>query len=139
METLKLGSKGQEVKNLQRILGIKADGDFGPITKKHVIRFQLGAGLPTDGIVGNDTWTLLLARGPEREAIDEGTDLMEQHFTTPYNQIIHRHFLPKGEYIEGPITNDYIFYTIQLDGTIRTEQLIIGVEINVGVLLRNLY
>lgn len=109
METLKLGSKGQEVKNLQRILGIKADGDFGPITKKHVIRFQLGAGLPTDGVVGNDTWTLLLTRGPEKEAIDEGTDLMEQHFTTPYNQIIHRHFLPKGEYIEGPVTNDFIF------------------------------
>lgn len=109
MEMLKQGSKGPDVKRLQSLLGIVADGVFGPATKKAVIRFQLGANLTPDGVVGNDTWTLLLTRGPEREAIDEDTDVMGQYFTTPYNQVIHKHFLPKGEYLEGPISNDYIF------------------------------
>ena len=109
MEMLKEGSKGSEVKRLQQLLGVDADGSFGPLTKKAVIRFQLGAGLSADGIVGNDTWSLLLTRGPEREAIDEDTDLMGQYYTTPFNQTIHRHYLPKGEYVEGPVTNDYIF------------------------------
>lgn len=109
MELLKEGSKGQSVRELQRLLRISTDGIFGPGTKKAVIRFQLGAGLATDGIVGKDTWALLRSRGPETEAIDEDTDTMEQYYTTPYNQTIHRHYLPKGEYIEGPIKNDYIF------------------------------
>lgn len=109
MELLKEGSKGPNVKELQRALKISADGIFGPGTKKAVIRFQLGSGLSADGIVGKDTWSLLRTRGPETEAIDEDTDTMEQYFTTPYNQTIHRHFLPKGEYIDGPIKNDYVF------------------------------
>lgn len=109
MEMLKEGSKGTAVKNLQRALKIHVDGIFGPGTKKAVVKFQLGSGLAADGIVGNDTWTLLLSRGPETEAIDEDTDTMEQYFTTPYDQTIHRHYLPKGEYLDGPISNDYIF------------------------------
>lgn len=109
MEMISLGSKGEAVKKLQRLLGVKADGDFGPTTKKYVVRFQLGAGLHPDGVVGNDTWTLLLSRGPEKEAIDEDTDIRGQHFITNYGQIIHRYFLPKGEYVKGNISNDYIF------------------------------
>jgi hypothetical protein len=109
MEMLKEGSKGQDVRKLQQLLKINNDGIFGPGTKKAVIRFQLGRNLSADGIVGNDTWTLLLTNGPEFEAIDEDTDIAEQYFTTSFNQVIHRHFLPKGEYIEGPVTNDYIF------------------------------
>ena len=73
MEMLKEGSKGPEVKRLQGLLGVSADGMFGPATKKAVVRFQLGANISADGIVGNETWTLLLTRGPEREAIDEDT------------------------------------------------------------------
>ena len=109
MEMLKEGSKGQDVRRLQQLLKINKDGIFGPGTKKAVIRFQLGRNLSADGIVGNDTWTLLLTNGPEFEAIDEDTDIAEQYYTTSFNQIIHRHFLPKGEYIEGPVTNDYVF------------------------------
>jgi hypothetical protein len=109
MEILKEGSKGPDVRKLQQLLKINKDGIFGPATKKAVIRFQLGRNLSADGIVGNDTWTLLLTNGPEFEAIDEDTDIAEQYFTTSFNQVIHRHFLPKGEYIEGPVTNDYVF------------------------------
>tara|TARA_R110000868_G_scaffold310786_1_gene571945 strand:+ start:2284 stop:3201 length:918 start_codon:yes stop_codon:yes gene_type:complete len=109
MMMLKEGSKGPEVIQLQKILGVSADGNFGPGTKKAVIRFQLGANLPADGIVGNDTWSLLLTRGAKKEAIDEDTDVQGQFYTTNYNQLIHKHFLPKNEYIKGPIKNLYMF------------------------------
>lgn len=98
-----------EIKQLQRLLKIKADGIFGPITKKAVIRFQLNANITPDGIVGNETWTLLLSRGVIKDAIDEDTDAMSQYFETNFNQKIHRHYLPKDEYIKGPVTNDYLF------------------------------
>ena len=35
--SLKVGSHGQKVSELQRRLGIKADGDFGPITHKAIM------------------------------------------------------------------------------------------------------
>ena len=40
MEILKLGSKGESVKQLQRILGLTADGDFGSKTDTAVKQFQ---------------------------------------------------------------------------------------------------
>lgn len=54
--TLKVGSKGGDVKYLQKKLGITADGAFGPQTRKHVIEFQQKHGLTADGIVGPATW-----------------------------------------------------------------------------------
>lgn len=44
---------------LQQKLGIKADGYFGPMTKKAVIDFQRANGLDPDGIVGPLTWAKL--------------------------------------------------------------------------------
>tara|TARA_R110000744_G_scaffold53960_3_gene114880 strand:- start:257 stop:1168 length:912 start_codon:yes stop_codon:yes gene_type:complete len=103
------GMKGNEVIVLQKKLKILPDGIFGPGTKKAVIRFQLNANIKADGIVGNETWTLLLLRNHSNEAIDEDTDISGQYYTTNYNQSIHRHYLPKGEYLEGPVNNEYIF------------------------------
>ena len=59
METLKLGSKGASVKELQKLLGLKADGDFGPKTENAVKNFQKDHNLIEDGIVGPKTWQLL--------------------------------------------------------------------------------
>lgn len=109
MKLLTEGMKGNEVIVLQRNLKIIPDGIFGPNTKKAVIRFQLNAGITADGIVGNETWTLLLAKVGSDEAIDEDTDVSGQYYTTNYNQTIHRYYLPKGEYLEGPVSNEYIF------------------------------
>ena len=50
--TLKLWSKGDEVKCLQSFLGITADGNFGPKTKAKVVAFQKYNGLKADGIFG---------------------------------------------------------------------------------------
>jgi len=56
MNILKKGSKGEEVKNLQKALGITVDGDFGPKTETAVKEFQKSKGLVADGVVGVKTW-----------------------------------------------------------------------------------
>lgn len=69
LNTLKKGSKGNEVKSLQVLLihkfGIScgaagSDGDFGPGTLLAVKRFQEKKKLSADGIVGAKTWAALL-------------------------------------------------------------------------------
>jgi N-acetylmuramoyl-L-alanine amidase len=59
---LKLKSKGERVKELQRLLGLKDDGDFGPKTKEAVIKFQNDKKLTVDGVVGPKTWALLIKK-----------------------------------------------------------------------------
>lgn len=57
--TLRIGDSGQPVIDLQGLLGIKPDGDFGPMTKAAVMAFQKKQGLVADGIVGRGTWAAL--------------------------------------------------------------------------------
>lgn len=59
MTTLKLGSKGSEVKTLQSKLNLVEDGIFGPITEETVKEFQKKNGLIADGVVGTETWSKL--------------------------------------------------------------------------------
>jgi len=54
--TLMLGSHGPDVQVLQRRLGLKDDGIFGPLTRASVIQFQRDHGLKPDGWVGRATW-----------------------------------------------------------------------------------
>jgi len=78
--TLSLGSTGDDVKRLQRILVVTKlydwthiDGDFGPHTRDAVEAFQSSNGLSVDGIVGPNTWAALPA--------DPGTPLLQQGAT----------------------------------------------------------
>jgi hypothetical protein len=57
---LRKGDRGPDVRKLQNLLGITADGDFGPATEKAVQSFQRKSGLLVDGRVGPKTWA---ARG----------------------------------------------------------------------------
>ena len=110
MKQLKIGERGSDVKTLQTALGLTVDGVFGPLTEKAVERFQLDKDLMVTGVVDSNTWTLILnMEYTVTEAIDEDTDASSQYFKTNYDQIIHRHHLPKGEYLKGPIQNEYIF------------------------------
>ena len=54
---LKVGSKGNEVKQLQEKLGLSADGSFGPGTEKAVKAWQSDNGITADGVVGDGTWS----------------------------------------------------------------------------------
>ena len=64
MQILRQGSRGPQVKLLQRLLNLEArkkvlaeDGIFGPRTKREVTAFQSGKPpLKPDGIVGPRTW-----------------------------------------------------------------------------------
>ena len=68
VETLKKGSKGDNVKALQILLigygfdcgNYGADGDFGSATDEAVKAYQKKNGLDVDGIVGKNTWNKLL-------------------------------------------------------------------------------
>lgn len=54
-QTLREGSKGDLVKRMQAVLGVSADGDFGPGTERAVKAWQAKNGLSADGIVGPKT------------------------------------------------------------------------------------
>lgn len=57
--TIKYGSKGEDVRYLQRILNLDVDGIFGKHTEAAVKAFQKAHGLAVDGIVGKNTWAAL--------------------------------------------------------------------------------
>ena len=59
MFTLRYGNKGQEVKRLQKTLGIPDDGIFGRQTESAVKEYQKNKGLQVDGIAGEQTLSLL--------------------------------------------------------------------------------
>lgn len=58
---LRTGSSGPAVADVQRALGVTADGAFGPRTAAAVVAFQLAHGLTPDGVVGPLTEELLLS------------------------------------------------------------------------------
>lgn len=59
MRTLKKGSVGDDVKTLQKILGVSVDGCFGSQTEAAVKKWQAAHGLVADGIVGPKTWATM--------------------------------------------------------------------------------
>ena len=60
---LKKGDRGEQVKEVQQMLGITADGIFGSGTESSVKKFQKDNGLIADGIVGSITWNKLMNFG----------------------------------------------------------------------------
>ena len=68
MPILRNGSKGNEVKTLQRLLlslgyemnGYGADGSFGSATETAVKKFQKNKGLAVDGVIGLASWNCIL-------------------------------------------------------------------------------
>lgn len=57
--TLGQGDNGPEVAQVQTILGLTADGDFGAVTDGAVRGYQAACDLAADGVVGRKTWTAL--------------------------------------------------------------------------------
>lgn len=94
---LKKGSRGDDVKQIQAALGIKADGIFGEQTENAVKKFQTENGLYSDGIVGKKTLDKL--------NINFDTDLSIIH---PFNLDIDEYHLSKGQYLTGNYKNEYI-------------------------------
>lgn len=59
----KIGSRGEDVKKIQKALNCIPDGIFGPITDEAVKAFQKENSLTVDGIVGEKTWNKLFPSG----------------------------------------------------------------------------
>jgi hypothetical protein len=70
--TLKPGSRGANVKRLQRKLRVQASGYYGTLTKKAVKRFQKRAGLKPDGVAGPATLAKLGVRVTPESTGDTG-------------------------------------------------------------------
>lgn len=62
MKTVKRGSRGDDVKLLQRLLCTNPDGIFGSQTEKAVKTWQSANGLIADGIVGPKSWDKLIVQ-----------------------------------------------------------------------------
>lgn len=90
---LKIGSNGSLVKELQRALGITADGIFGKGTESAVKKFQKDNNLTVDGLVGSKTWEAI---GIDTDTIAEPTD---SEYTTKDGLVIDRQYLDKDEYV----------------------------------------
>jgi len=64
---LQVGSKGEQVKVVQKVVNATVDGNFGPQTEDAVKRWQAERDLHVDGIVGPATWAII-------EEVANGTD-----------------------------------------------------------------
>ena len=62
------GDSNEDVTQLQKLLGINADGVFGDQTEAAVIKFQSAHSLDADGIVGARTWSALEATASAKQA-----------------------------------------------------------------------
>lgn len=94
----KKGSKGEMVSRIQELLGLKADGVFGPNTEKAVRQWQLQNGLTVDGIVGNRTLqTMGLISTDSIERVSNLGSLVYE-----------KHYLPSNEYMTSS-KPEYIF------------------------------
>lgn len=87
--TLRIGSKGSEVKKLQSALGIEDDGDYGSNTANAVKKFQKQNGLTPDGVAGPLTQSKLFksSSNPQEEKEGKKTDaqmMAEKYKKDPY-------------------------------------------------------
>lgn len=62
-QILKMGSKGNFVRRVQKAVGAYVDGSFGAKTEEAVKAFQKKHNLTVDGVVGPQTWNAIVATG----------------------------------------------------------------------------
>ncbi len=74
-ETVQRGDTGADVEDVQHILGLPIDGEFGAQTDAAVRGWQDAVGLSSDGVVGPATWAELEALDARMSAADPNLGL----------------------------------------------------------------
>lgn len=67
-----VGSRGNEVKQIQEKVGVTADGIFGSGTKAAVEKWQSANGVAADGMVGPNTWAKMFPPTPAAPVANDG-------------------------------------------------------------------
>jgi peptidoglycan hydrolase-like protein with peptidoglycan-binding domain len=88
--------EGADVKYVQRIVGVTADGLYGPQTQAAVMQFQRQKGLNPTGIVDGGTWN----------ALQQSSSALNQLETTIDNYFDVVQSTAKGEVPENWLTGD---------------------------------
>lgn len=72
---LRRGDSGDDVKDLQTLLGLRADGSFGSGTEKALKDYQASVGLNATGIADQMTWAYLLGEKKPKSSSSSGSAL----------------------------------------------------------------
>lgn len=128
MQTLKFGSKGEDVKKLQSYLNLCVDGIFGKMTEESVKQFQKDNGLVSDGIVGAKTWDKLeqLFRGTLKKSTRTINEIILHCSATPEGKDYSVDTIRKWHLQRGFSDIGY-HYVIYRDGTIHS-----GRDVNIS-------
>lgn len=110
---IKKGSKGAAVKELQKALGITADGIFGAHTEEVLKAFQEKEGLTPDGIAGPATFGALGLLDTDLSTKSDPPLTDSLYSRVPYKATetleVVEYFMPKDEYLQGPIKPEWLF------------------------------
>lgn len=98
---LKVGSRGAEVRCLQRKVGVVADGIFGPITAAAVMVFQSNHGLAADGMVGPLSRAAFSRVAANRNSVVVPTPLTPPTALTPPTPITTPIIIPETSQASG--------------------------------------
>jgi peptidoglycan hydrolase-like protein with peptidoglycan-binding domain len=107
---LKIGSTGDLVKRVQQIVGVTADGSFGPKTAEAVKKWQSTNGLTADGLVGRGTLDKMGLLDSGASTSNTSSNLYtKKSYTTSNGLEIVEYFMPEDEYKKGPIKAEWLF------------------------------
>jgi len=110
---LKIGSRGQEVKDVQEFLKIGADGIFGKGTSTAVKNWQTKNNLPADGLVGPATWGAMGFSDTDLSNSSTSNKNSSSNYSKKTYQAngldVVEYFMPKDEYKQGPIKPEWLF------------------------------
>ncbi len=119
MTTLKKGSRGSDVKLLQRKLNLMQDGIFGPLTDEAVREFQKANGLTVDGIVGAKTWKALgVTNSGDSQTKRNITEIIVHYTATPEGEEFSNEQI-KASHLARGFSDIGYHYVIGLDGEVR--------------------
>jgi hypothetical protein len=88
LANLRLGDRGEDVRDLQERLNISADGIYGQDTKDAVLLYQAEQGLTRDGIAGEETLRSLGLNPNSRGEVFLGAPGSESESDGPYRVVI---------------------------------------------------